>query len=203
MYLGLDLGTSGVKALLIDGEQNIVASATAALDVSRPHSGWSEQDPADWIRATEEAVAALRASHGEALAAVRGIGLSGQMHGATLVDRSDKPLRPSILWNDTRSHEEAAALDADPRFRRITGNIVFPGFTAPKLVWVARHEPDVFARVARVLLPKDYVRLWLTGEPVSEIRVRSRSGFWAVGPRSIWQTNVLCGTVGGIPPSLF
>src|SRR5690606_4332712 len=160
MYLGLDLGTSGVKALLMDEEQRIVASASGALTVSRPHAGWSEQNPADWIAATEAALDQLRSSHGEALAAVKGIGLSGQMHGATLLDEADRPLRPCILWNDTRSHAEAAALDADPRFRKITGNIVFPGFTAPKLVWVKANEPEVFARVRRVLLPKDFLRLW-------------------------------------------
>src|SRR3546814_65729 len=129
MYLGLDLGTSGVKAMLIDGDQRIVGSASSSLDVSRPHSGWSEQDPSDWIRAAEEAVGGLKQKFPKELAAVKGIGLSGQMHGATLLDANDKVLRPCILWNDTRSHEEAAALDADPRFRKITGNIVFPGFT--------------------------------------------------------------------------
>jgi xylulokinase len=133
MYLGLDLGTSGVKALLIDGGQKIVASATAHIEVSRPHPGWSEQEPAHWVRATEETMLALKASHPKQLAAVKGIGLSGHMHGATLLGAGDEVLRPCILWNDTRSHKEAAALDADPRFRKISGNIVFPGFTAPKL----------------------------------------------------------------------
>ena len=133
MYLGLDLGTSGVKALLMDGDQKIIGSANGSLDVSRPHHGWSEQDPADWIAATKTAVAGLKQKFPKELAAVKGIGLSGQMHGATLVDADGKVLRPCILWNDTRSHAEAAALDADPRFRKITGNIVFPGFTAPKL----------------------------------------------------------------------
>ncbi|KQZ93904.1 xylulose kinase [Mesorhizobium sp. Root157] len=169
MYLGLDLGTSGVKALLIDAEQKVVGSGHASLDVSRPHHGWSEQSPADWIAACEQAIEDLKAAHPKQLAAVKGIGLSGQMHGATLLDASDKVLRPCILWNDTRSHAEAARLDADPRFRKITGNIVFPGFTAPKLVWVRNNEPDVFARVAKVLLPKDYLRLWLSGEHISEM----------------------------------
>lgn len=169
MYLGIDLGTSGVKALLIDNAQVIVGSATASLKVSRPKPGWSEQDPEDWLGATGEAVDALKSSHPAALAAVRGIGLSGQMHGATLLDESDRVLRPCILWNDTRSHEEAAALDADPRFREITGNIVFPGFTAPKLVWVNKNEPEIFGRIRKVLLPKDFLRLWLTGEHVSEM----------------------------------
>ena len=169
MYLGLDLGTSGIKALLIDSEQKLIGSAHGELDVSRPHHGWSEQDPAQWIRACETAIDGLRAAHPKEFAAVAGIGLSGQMHGATLLDENDQVLRPCILWNDTRSYKEAAELDADPAFRAVTGNIVFPGFTAPKLVWVARNEPDVFARTRKVLLPKDYLRLWLTGEYVSDL----------------------------------
>src|ERR1700759_1980406 len=157
MYLGLDLGTSGVKALLIDDGQKVIGSGHGSLDVSRPHPGWSEQDPAHWVEACETAIAELKVAHPKELAAVRGIGLSGQMHGATLLDTDDKVLRPCILWNDTRSYVEAAALDADPRFRALTGNIVFPGFTAPKLVWVAKHEPEIFAKVAKVLLPKDFL----------------------------------------------
>lgn len=167
MFLGIDLGTSGVKALLVADDQSVVGSAHADLDVSRPAPGWSEQAPEDWITATAEALRGLSAAHD--LSAVAGIGLSGQMHGATLVDESDAVLRPAILWNDTRSHEEAALLDADPRFRAQSGNIVFPGFTAPKLLWVRNNEPDLFNRVTKVLLPKDYLRLWLTGEYVSEM----------------------------------
>ncbi|MBY5460195.1 xylulokinase [Rhizobium leguminosarum] len=193
MYLGLDLGTSGVKAMLIDGDQKIVGSANGSLDVSRPHSGWSEQEPAHWVRATEEAVAGLKAKHPKELAAVLGIGLSGQMHGATLVDATDKVLRPCILWNDTRSYVEAAALDADPRFRALTGNIVFPGFTAPKLAWVAKHEPDVFAKIAKVLLPKDYLRLWLTGEYISEMSDSAGTSWLDTGKRA-WSSELLAAT---------
>lgn len=193
MYLGLDLGTSGVKAMLIDGNQKIIGSAHGDLDVSRPHPGWSEQDPAHWVRATEEAVAGLKAAHPKELAAVRGIGLSGQMHGATLLDADDKVLRPCILWNDTRSYHEAAALDADPRFRALTGNIVFPGFTAPKLAWVAKHEPDVFARVRWVLLPKDYLRLWLTGEHMSEMSDSAGTSWLDTGKRK-WSPELLAAT---------
>ncbi|MEP9399598.1 xylulokinase [Mesorhizobium sp. KR2-14] len=193
MYLGLDLGTSGVKALLIDQAQAIIASATGALEVSRPHHGWSEQAPADWIRATEEAIGALKATHPRELAAVRGIGLSGQMHGATLLDTGDKVLRPCILWNDTRSHDEAAELDADPRFREITGNIVFPGFTAPKLAWVRNNEPETFARVAKVLLPKDFLRLWLTGEQVSEMSDAAGTSWLDVAARR-WSPELLAAT---------
>ncbi|MGR9177524.1 xylulokinase [Rhizobium leguminosarum] len=193
MYLGLDLGTSGVKAMLIDGDQKIVGSANGSLDVSRPHSGWSEQEPAHWVRATEEAVAGLKAKHPRELAAVKGIGLSGQMHGATLIDASDKVLRPCILWNDTRSYVEAAALDDDPRFRALTGNIVFPGFTAPKLAWVAKHEPDVFGKIAKVLLPKDYLRLWLTGEYISEMSDSAGTSWLDTGKRA-WSSELLAAT---------
>lgn len=193
MYLGLDLGTSGVKAMLIDGDQKIIGSANGSLDVSRPHSGWSEQEPAHWVRATEEAVAGLKAKHPKELAAVKGIGLSGQMHGATLLDASDKVLRPCILWNDTRSHIEAAALDADPRFRKLTGNIVFPGFTAPKLAWVAKNEPEIFAKVAKVLLPKDYLRLWLTGEHISEMSDSAGTSWLDTGKRA-WSSELLAAT---------
>jgi xylulokinase len=190
MYLGLDLGTSGVKALLIDAEQRIVAQASGALEVSRPKPGWSEQDPADWIRATEEAVGRLKAEQGAALSALKGIGLSGQMHGATLIDAEDRVLRPCMLWNDTRSHAQATRLDADPRFRALTGNIVFPGFTAPKVLWVRDEEPEVFARIARVLLPKDYLRLWLTGGYVSEMSDASGTSWLDVGARR-WSAELL------------
>ncbi|TCN23199.1 xylulokinase [Sinorhizobium americanum] len=193
MYLGLDLGTSGVKAMLIDGEQKIIASASAALDVSRPHPGWSEQDPAAWLRATEEAIAGLKAAHPQALAAVRGIGLSGQMHGATLLDENDAVLRPCILWNDTRSYRQAAELDSDPRFRALTGNIVFPGFTAPKLAWVRENEPEIFARVRWVLLPKDYLRLWLTGEHMSEMSDSAGTAWLDTGKRE-WSESLLAAT---------
>jgi xylulokinase len=193
MYLGLDLGTSGVKAMLIDGNQRIVGSGNGTLDVSRPHSGWSEQDPADWIRATEEAVGTLKQKFPTEMAAVRGIGLSGHMHGATLIDKDDKVLRPCILWNDTRSYKEAAALDADPRFRAITGNIVFPGFTAPKLVWVKNNEPEIFAKVAKVLLPKDYLRLWLTGEHISEMSDSAGTSWLDTGARK-WSAELLAAT---------
>ena len=190
MFLGLDLGTSGLKGLLIDDAQRVVAEAAAPLSVTRPAEGWSEQSPADWIGAAESVLAALSV---RGLGAVRGIGLSGQMHGATLLSASDDVLRPCILWNDTRAHVEAAELDADPRFREITGNIVFPGFTAPKLVWVARHEPHVFARVAKVLLPKDYLRLWLTGEHVAEMSDAAGTSWLDTGRRD-WSDALLAAT---------
>ncbi len=190
MYIGLDLGTSGLKAVLIDDRQAVLAEASAPLTVSRPQDGWSEQSPADWIAAAETVMDALSV-HG--LSKVRAIGLSGQMHGATLLDASDEVLRPCILWNDTRSHEEAAELDGDPMFRRVTGNIVFPGFTAPKLLWVRRHEPRVWDKVAHVLLPKDYLRLWLTGEHVAEMSDAAGTSWLDTGARD-WSDDCLAAT---------
>ena len=194
MYLGIDLGTSGVKAMLIDASQAVIGSASSKeVATTRPHPGWSEQDPADWVRATEEAIAGLRAAHPAELAAVRGIGLSGHMHGATLLDAEDKVLRPCIMWNDTRSHREAASLDADPRFRKITGNIVFPGFTAPKLAWVKNNEPDLFAKIRWVLLPKDFLRVWLTGEHMSEMSDSAGTSWLDTGARK-WSSELLAAT---------
>ncbi|RVV97013.1 xylulokinase [Mesobaculum littorinae] len=191
MYIGLDLGTSGLKALLIDADQRVLGETTAPLTVTRPHEGWSEQAPEDWITAAETAMEALRAAHD--LSGVRGIGLSGHMHGATLLDGGDQVLRPCILWNDTRSHAEAADLDADPQFREITGNIVFPGFTAPKLAWVRKHEPEIFDRVAKVLLPKDYLRLWLTGDHVAEMSDAAGTAWLDTGKRD-WSDALLAAT---------
>jgi xylulokinase len=192
-YLGIDLGTSSVKLLLIGPDQSIIGSSHAALDVQRPHPGWSEQDPASWLTATEAAMEELKARHASELSSVTGIGLSGHMHGATLLNTSGNVLRPCILWNDTRSFSEAEELDAQPIFRHLTGNIVFPGFTAPKVLWVARHEPAVFADTAKVLLPKDYLRLWLTGEYVSEMSDAAGTSWLDVGKRD-WDGALLAAT---------
>ena len=181
--IGLDLGTSAVKAILIDEQQSVVASASSALSVSRPHADWSEQDPVDWIGAATNAIDQIKESNPAALSAVSGIGLSGQMHGAVLLDDFDRVLRPAILWNDTRSHEQAASLDADPVFRKVTGNIVFPGFTAPKIAWARVHEPDVYKALRTVLLPKDYLRLWLTGEKITDMSDASGTSWLDVGKR--------------------
>ena len=170
MFIGLDIGTSSVKAVLLDDEQHPVASASAHLDVSRPHPGWSEQDPDSWWTGVEATLDDLSHRFPREMAAVRGIGLSGHMHGATLLDAADRPLRPCILWNDGRSASQCTELEArEPRFLTLGGNRVMPGFTAPKLQWVRENEPDVFAKVAKVLLPKDYVRLRLSGEHVGDM----------------------------------
>ena len=162
MYLGIDIGTSCVKAVIVDDHNRVVDQASAALTVSRPHLLWSEQDPADWWAATNGAVAAL---NGEARRAVRAVGLAGQMHGATLLGKDRRALRPAILWNDGRSGAECAALESRvSELGQITGNRAMPGFTAPKLDWVRAHEPDIFNATDLVLLPKDYVRLRMTGD---------------------------------------
>ncbi len=192
MYLGIDLGTSGVKAILVDEDRALVGEASAPLTLSRPRPLWSEQNPDDWWRATQNAVRAL--SSGSRLDAVAGIGLSGQMHGAVLLDRSDAVLRPAILWNDGRAGAACAELERrEPDSRRITGNLAMPGFTAPKLIWVAQHEPDLFSRTARVLLPKDWIRLRLTGEAVSEPSDAAGT-LWLDVARRAWSPAMLAAT---------
>jgi len=184
MYLGIDLGTSGLKLLLLDDRHHIVASLGEPLTVARPHPLWSEQDPSDWWTALDTSMQRLRAAQPAAMAAVRAIGPSGQMHGAVLLDRHDAVLRPAILWNDGRSGAQCAALEAAlPTLHAIAGNAAMPGFTAPKLLWVREHEPHLFARTAQVLLPKDWLRLQLTGEHVSEMSDASGTLWLDVGAR--------------------
>lgn len=168
MYIGIDLGTSGVKAILLNEQGEVLASQTETLAVSRPHPLWSEQDPEHWWQATDRAMKALGEQH--SLQSVKALGIAGQMHGATLLDKQQKVLRPAILWNDGRCSEECALLEAAvPESREITGNLMMPGFTAPKLLWVQRHEPEVFAQIDKVLLPKDYLRLRMTGVFASDM----------------------------------
>ncbi|MEL6169853.1 MAG: xylulokinase [Pseudomonadota bacterium] len=188
MYIGLDLGTSGLKGVLVDGDQRIVAETSAPLTVSRPHPGWSEQAPSDWIAAAESVMASLANLH--SLSGVTAIGLSGQMHGAVCLDAEHQVLRPAILWNDTRAAEEAATLDADPTWRAISGNIVFPGFTAPKISWMQAHEPDLASRIATVLLPKDFLRFWLTGDMVSDVSDAAGTAWLDTGARA-WSVELL------------
>ncbi len=190
MYIGFDLGTSGVRALLVDDTGTPIGAADASYTVAHPHPGWSEQEPSDWIKACTAVMQTLRTDHAEAVTQVKGIGFSGHMHGATLINAQGDVLRPCILWNDTRAHAEAAALDADPQFRARTGNIVFPGFTAPKLVWVAAHEPDIFAQIDKVLLPKDYMNFWLTGRAISDMSDSAGTAWLDVGARD-WSNDLL------------
>ncbi len=202
MFLGIDIGTSGVKAVVLDEAGAVVGQGTAALTVQRPHPLWSEQDPDAWWRATNAAVLAIDAS---VRRSVRGVGLAGQMHGATVLGADDRPLRPAILWNDGRCAAECAELEAAvPELRAISGNIAMPGFTAPKLLWLRNHEPDVFAKIATVLLPKDYVRLQMTGDKASDLSDSAGTLWLDVGARR-WSDTLLsaCGLSTATMPGLF
>ncbi len=194
MYLGLDFGTSSVKGVLIDARQKIIATAASPLTVSRPQSGWSEQNPEHWWKAANAVVKALGKMKPKAIAAVEGIGLSGQQHGATLLDRHGKVLRPCILWNDTRSFEECKDILArEPRAMEISGNIPLAGFTAPKLMWVKKHEPKIFDAVDKVLLPKDYIRYRMTGEFASDMSDSSGT-YWLDVEKRQWSDELLKAT---------
>ncbi len=166
MYLGIDLGTSAVKACILGPGGHVEAAAAKPLTTAHPLEGASEQDCASWWAATCAAVRALDSSlRGQ----VRAIGLSGQMHGAVLLDDDGRPLRPVLLWNDTRATRECAdMLAAEPEAGLIAGAPPMAGFTAPKLLWLARHEPDTHARIASVLLPKDYIGFRLHGLRVTD-----------------------------------
>ena len=194
MHIGLDIGTSSVKALLLDDDQTLIATASEPLSVQRPYPSWSEQEPESWWVACEAVMDRLAADVPGQLAAVRGIGLSGHMHGATLLGGDDKPLRPCILWNDGRSAKQCEALEAsEPRFWSLGGNRVMPGFTAPKLQWVRENEPDIFDKTRKILLPKDYVRLKLTGEHVGDMS-DSAGTLWLDVAKRDWSDALLAAT---------
>lgn len=202
MWLGIDIGTSAVKAVLLAEGGEAVAQADAALSVSRPQPMWSEQDPQAWWSAVNAAVLGLDAKLRQG---VRGVGLAGQMHGATLLGPDQAPLRPAILWNDGRSGAECVALEQDvPELHAVAGNLAMPGFTAPKLLWVRRHEPEVFARVRTVLLPKDYVRLRMTGELASDVS-DSAGTLWLDVAARAWSERLLaaCGLDMRTMPALY
>jgi xylulokinase len=185
ILVGLDVGTSGVKALAISPDGEVVARAEEEYGLSIPRPGWAEQDPEDWWRASERALGALPPA--------AAIGLSGQMHGLVALDGRDRVLRPAILWNDQRTAVECAEIEKRIGLDRLivlTGNRALPGFTAPKLLWLRRHEPDVYARIEHVLLPKDYVRLRLTGERATDVADASGTLLFDVAGRH-WSEEVL------------
>jgi xylulokinase len=188
MYLGIDCGTSGLKALLTDARGAPVASAQRAYSPDRPRPGWSEQDPEVWATAMAAAIADLKNSAGKTIGALRAIGFSGQMHGAVLLDRAMKPVRPAILHNDARAHREAHELASEhPELARIVGVKPMPGFTGPKLKWIARHEPDNRRRIAWLLAPKDYLRLKLGGELATDMS--DAAGMWLLDEAArTWST---------------
>jgi xylulokinase len=185
--VGLDVGTTGVKALAVSPDGEVLARAERGYGLSSPRPGWSEQDPEDWWRATQDALGALDVPD------IAGIGLSGQMHGLAVLDAEDRVLRPAILWNDQRTAAECAEIEARVGLERLlalTGNRALTGFTAPKLLWLARQEPEVYGRIAQVLLPKDYVRFRLTGERATDMADASGTLLLDV-PHRCWSGEVL------------
>jgi xylulokinase len=201
-FLGLDLGTTGVRALIIDGTGQVLGAATAEQPLSSPAPGWMEQNPEDWWQATCLAVRSVLEHTGLRGADVAAIAASGQMHGATLLDQAGAVVRPCILWNDQRSVEQCAWINetvGEDRLRAIAGNIALAGFTAPKLLWVREHEPEHWARVAQVLLPRDYLNYRLTGELASEPSDAAGTLLFDVRERS-WSPFLLQAL--GLDPSL-
>ncbi len=202
MWMGIDLGTSSVKVVLIEDNGEIISEASADLSISRPQSGWAEQDPSDWLVAVEQAVLSLPS---DLRAATRGIGLSGQMHGATVLGADDRPLRTAILWNDTRAAAECQELTrAFPKAEEVSANLVMPGFTAPKLLWLRNHEAETFRSVRSVLLPKDYVRLHLSGDKATDASDAAGTSWLDVAARQ-WSPGLLeaTGLRIGHMPNLF
>ena len=185
--IGLDVGTTGVKAVAISPEGQVLGRTEHGYPLATPRPGWAEQDPADWWAAAERALAELGGDD------ARGIGLSGQMHGLVVLDEAGEVLRPAILWNDQRTAEECREIEERiglERLIRLTGNRALTGFTAPKLLWLRRHEPETYARIAHVLLPKDYVRLRLTGEHAIDVADASGTLLFDVGGRR-WSREVV------------
>jgi xylulokinase len=192
-FMGIDVGTSGTRALVIDPTGRIVGSATAEhVPFATPRPGWAEQDPADWWRATGDAVRGALASAGIDGGGIAAVGFSGQMHGSTLLDDRDQVVRPALLWCDQRTGAECEAITAKvgaARLIELALNPALTGFTLPKLLWVRRHEPELWARVRSVLLPKDYVRFRLTGERATDVADASGTLLFDVAHRR-WSTEI-------------
>lgn len=187
--VGIDVGTSGVKGLAVGPDGDVIARAEAEYPLSTPRPGWAEQDPEDWWQATQRVLAELRAAAGQPA----GIGLSGQMHGLVALDQAGRVLRPAILWNDQRTGAECREIEQTVGLERLialTGNRALPGFTAPKLIWLRRHEPETYRRIARIALPKDYVRLRLCGEHATDVSDASGTLLLDVAHRR-WSPEVL------------
>lgn len=195
MYLGIDLGTSAVKALLINDHNKVLAEAEQSLTVARRKRLWSEQNPADWWTAVMQSIQQLRTQQGQSFQYIRGIGLSGQMHGAVVLNQARQPLRPAILWNDGRAYAQCKELEETlPDLPWQAGVVAMPGFTAPKLLWLRQHEPEVFAAIDKILLPKDYIRLCLSGELITDMSDAAGT-LWLDQARRQWNPAALaaCG----------
>jgi xylulokinase len=197
--LGIDCGTSALKAVLVDADETVLAAASRAYRPDHPHPLWSEQDPEVWVAAMRAAIADVRQSAPAAMAALGAIGFSGQMHGAVTLGRDDRPLRPAMLHNDARAFAEAAELWRDrPELARAVGVKPMAGFPAPKLLWLRRHEPQTFARIACVMLPKDYLRLCLTGEKRTDMSDAAGS-WWLDEAERCWSSEAL--DASGVDPA--
>ncbi|MGH3091505.1 MAG: xylulokinase, partial [Gaiellaceae bacterium] len=201
VLVGLDVGTTGVKAVATSPSGEVLARAEEEYPLATPRPGWAEQDPEDWWRASESALARLEGSK------AAGIGLAGQMHGLVCLGEDGRPLRPAILWNDQRTGAECAEIEERIGLERLialTGNRALPGFTAPKLLWLRQNEPEVYGRIAHVLLPKDYVRLRLTGERATDVADASGTLLFDVAGRR-WSEEVLAALevpADWLPPAL-
>jgi xylulokinase len=194
MFMGIDVGTSAVKALLMDDTSTIVAEADIALSLSNPHPYWSEQNPVDWWEATLQAIDLIMANNARALSQVRAIGLSGQMHGAVVLGEDDTPLRPAILWNDGRAKAECDDLEsALPGLALRAGVVAMPGMTAPKIMWLRKHEPDVFEAIRTIMLPKDYIRLHLCCEKATEMSDAAGT-LWLDEEARTWNPDAIAAT---------
>lgn len=171
-YIGIDLGTSSVKLLLMQNDGTVLSSVSKEYAVSYPKPGWSEQNPEDWLRQTLAGLSELLEAESADRSLIRGIGIGGQMHGLVVLDRDDNVIRPAILWNDGRTEEETEYLNKEIGVKKLseyTGNIAFAGFTAPKILWMQKHEPEKFDRISRIMLPKDYLVYMLTGAFTTDV----------------------------------
>ena len=194
LLLGIDVGTGGTRALVVDEHGGIVASATAEhAPFASPQTGWAEQDPHDWWRAAREAVHAVLKQPGVSADAIAAIGFSGQMHGSTLLDAHDEVVRPALLWCDQRTDRQCQQITETigaARLIELTLNPALTGFTPPKMLWVREHEPGKWRDVRSVLLPKDYVRFRLTGQKATDVADASGTLLFDVGARN-WSDTVL------------
>lgn len=205
LFIGIDLGTSAVKLLLMDGDGAIRRIVSREYPLYFPHPGWSEQNPEDWIAAVEDGIREL--TDGVDRSRIAGIGAGGQMHGLVALDQEDHVLRPAILWNDGRTQQETDYLNQAVGKKKLTewtGNIAFAGFTAPKLLWMKNHEPELFARIAKVMLPKDYINYRLTGVHCTDYSDASGTLLLDVKNRR-WSKEMLsvCGLSESVMPRLF
>lgn len=206
-YLGIDLGTSSVKLLLLDSDNNVVKTVSRQYPIYYPENGWSEQDPKDWLREVKTGIQEITRILEEKSETIEAIGIDGQMHGLVVLDENDVIIRNAILWNDGRAVEEVAYLNnkiGKETLLDYTGNIAFAGFTAPKILWMKNHEPEFFQRIKKIMLPKDYIIYMLTGQFVSDYSDAAGTLLLDVKNRK-WSEGMmkLCGITENMLPELY